>query len=216
MKLVQGALLVAMGAAAGSLSMMHRAEPTTEPIPSAVVEAPPAPEPVVDLLRRTASRVAVSSEVGDGVDLPSHLVDGRTATAWQSRSGELVGSWIAFRVPRETHVRRIGLYAGYDAISTSGDLFGMNHRIVRVLVRREGVTLADWHLDPGVRTMQTLDVDASGGDFKLEIAEVTAGTKREWNEVCVSELTVLGTAGPMLQDEKAPPVTVGSLIPLAP
>ena len=35
------------------------------------------PEPLVDLLRRSDALVAVSSEVGNGSDLPQHLVDGK-------------------------------------------------------------------------------------------------------------------------------------------
>lgn len=65
----------------------------------------------VNLLTSTPTTVAVSSTVANANILPEHLVDGKLATAWNSRTGELVGSWIAVRVPPDAKVKTIKLTA---------------------------------------------------------------------------------------------------------
>jgi len=192
---------------AGSDAAVNPATPDRTPS----TEAADTTEELVDLLHHSRCSIAVSSEVGNRTDLPAHLVDGRADTAWQGKTGDLVGAWIAFRVPADTRVRRIGIVAGYDSTSSHyGDLFEANVRIVRIVVRRDGAVIAEWRLDPDARAMQYLDTDLAGGDFKLEVAEVKTGTHKDWREVCVSELVVLGT-GEVETDAHTPLVDVGGL-----
>jgi len=88
----------------------------------------------------------------------------------------------------------------------------MNPRIRKVRVSRNGKVLATRQLDITARTLQDLPVDAAGGDFKLEVLEIAAGSKLGWREICVSELEVWGTppAGTGAAPTR-PTVRVGSL-----
>lgn len=73
---------------------------------------------LVDLLHSIACTVAVSSKVDNPKDFPEHLVDGKTETAWNSKTGDLHG-FIAFRVPAVARVRRVELTAGFDKVGPS-------------------------------------------------------------------------------------------------
>jgi hypothetical protein len=59
---------------------------------------------LVELLHATPALVAVSSRVDNPRDLPEFLVDGRAVTAWNGRTGDLVGGYMAFRVPADAVV----------------------------------------------------------------------------------------------------------------
>lgn len=173
--------------------------------------AEPAP-PQLELLHAAPATVAVSSTVANARILPAHLVDGDPATAWNSRTGDLVGAWIAFRVPRGARVTAIRMTAGFTAKDKQGDLFTMNARIREVRLYRDGALLGQHELDIEARSRQELAVNADGGDFKIEIAEIVPGTKPTWREVCVSELEVLGTLPAGSQPSRTNPVVrVGSL-----
>nr|MCU0685220.1 hypothetical protein [Polyangiaceae bacterium] len=64
-------------------------------------------------------------------DFPEHLIDGKPETAWNGKTGDLVGGWVAFRLPSGVRVRRIELSAGFDKVSSAGDLFTI--RVARIL-----------------------------------------------------------------------------------
>jgi hypothetical protein len=102
---------------------------------------------------------------------------------------------------------------GFVAKSKKGeDLFAMNHRISKVRVTRDGVSLLESALDPDGRGLQTIALDAPGGDFKIEVLAVKPGTMAKWRELVVSEINVFGTAGSAKRDAPAiPRVVVGSL-----
>ena len=121
------ALSVACAVAAAILlaaAVIERVKPTPEPValvidPGAPPEAtappdaaPAAPQPV-ELLHAVPSTVAVSSTVDNAAILPEHLVDRDLATAWNSRTGDTAGAWIAVRVPREVRVDQIRMSAGF-------------------------------------------------------------------------------------------------------
>src|SRR5262249_10093321 len=131
------------------------------PVPAAAAPldaAPAAPQPV-ELLHAVPSTVAVSSTVDNAAILPEHLVDRDLETAWNSRTGD-AAAWIAFRVPREVHVDRIRMSAGFTHRGPQGDLFTMNQRIAQVRVSRAGTVLLEKRLDPGSRNLQELPVAA--------------------------------------------------------
>jgi len=185
--------------------------PDTGPvvISSAVPEAAAAP---VDLLYATNAIVAVSSRVDNPRDVPDHLIDHREETAWNGRTGDLVGAWIAFRVPTDSHVDHILLSSGFDKVTAKEDLFVENQRVAKVRILRAGTLLKEAVLDTNERKPQKIDIDAAGGEFKIEIAAVVAGTKKDWREITVSELAVMGTPGKRLRAKPgAPLVRVGSL-----
>jgi len=166
-----------------------------------------------DLLHFTDARLGVSSKVDNPRDHAEHVADGKLDTAWNGKTGDLVGGWIGFRVPKDTRVRIIELTVGYVAKSKKGDdLFLMNHRIAKVRVTRDGKAVKEHTFDPENRGYQRITLDEAGGDFKLEVLEVKAGTKKEWRELVVSEIRVFGTAGSAkLADPIIPRVMVGGL-----
>jgi hypothetical protein len=168
------------------------------------VEAAPV---LVELLHDVECTVAVSSKVDNPKDFPEHLVDGKLETAWNSRTGDLHG-YIAFRTPRRARVRRIELTAGFD----KGDLFTKNHRIRRVRVSREGTLLTEATLDPEERGFQKIEVDAEGGDFRVDVLETVAGSEKKWKELTVSELRVWGLAnGAPPNPRHLPAMAIGGL-----
>lgn len=170
----------------------------------------PAP---VNLLTAVPTTVAVSSTVDSAQILPAHLVDGDLKTAWNSRSGDLTGAWIAFRVPAGARVTSIKMTAGYTHVHPKlGDLFTQNARIKKVRVSRGGKLLREVALDPQSRALQEIAVNAPGGDFEIAVAEIVPGSKTTWREACVSELEVWGTPPPgSAPKQQAPAVRVASL-----
>lgn len=186
------------------------------PLAAEELRASPAARPPassVELLHAApAAAVAVSSAVANGADRPAHLVDGKLATAWNSRPGDLVGAWIAFRVPREATVASIRLTAGYSHRSQKGDLFAMNHRLTRLRLERDGKELGVVVLDPGARGLQEVKLSQRGGTFRLTVLETAAGTKPRWREVCVSELEVWGQLAKGTKPvRRVPVVALGAL-----
>ena len=165
-----------------------------------------------DLLHTTEARLAVSSTVANPHDRAEHIADGRLDTAWNGKTGDLVGAWFGFRVPQATRVRIIELTVGYAATSKRGeDLFAANHRIARVRVSRDGKALFEHAFDPDVREYQPITLDEAGGDFRIDVLAVKAGTRPEWRELVISELRVFGIAGSAKQAvESAPRVRVGA------
>lgn len=164
---------------------------------------------LVDLLWMTNAKVAVSSRVSNPRDVPLHIADHKPETAWNGKTGDLAGAWIAFRVPKDAHVDHILISAGFDKKTDKEDLFLANHRITRLRLTHDGAKMRDVDLDPAVRTPQRIDVGASGGDYKLEVLAVAAGSHAGWRELTVSELAVLGTSTRMrARDRVGPPIVV--------
>ncbi len=164
----------------------------------------------VNLLTSTPTTVAVSSTVANANILPEHLVDGKLSTAWNSRTGELVGSWIAVRVPPDAKVKTIKLTAGFTQKDKRlGDLFTQNPRIKRVRISQGGNVIAEKALDTANRGLQEIPVDIPGGDFEIRVLEVELGTKKAWRETCVSELQVWGTVPKIVKSK--PSVRIRSL-----
>ncbi len=175
-----------------------------------VASAQPVPSPApVNLLVSGPSTIAVSSTVANAAILPQHLADGKLDTAWNSRTGELVGSWIAVRVPAAAQVTALKLTVGFTRKDKQGDLFTMNPRIKKIRVSKDGKVVGVYALDPERRTLQDVPLTLAGGDFKIEIVEIVAGTKRTWREISVSELEVWGTQAAPVKKTR-PNVLVGS------
>jgi hypothetical protein len=169
------------------------------------------PDPIVDLLHTVDSTVAVSSKVDNPHDYPEHLVDGRPDTAWNGKTGDLTG-WIAFRVPKSVKVVRIEMTPGFDKVGPKGDLFTMNHRIKKVRISRQGQLVKEATLNVEKRSLQAIDIDAPGGDFKIDILETLPGSQKSWRELTVSELRVWGRPGGAPENRAhIPKMAIGSL-----
>ena len=167
---------------------------------------------LVSLLAWTDARVAVSSTVDNPHDFPEHLIDRDPDTAWNSRTGDLAG-FILFRIPKDAHVDRIRITAGFDHVGKDGrDLFTANHRIKRVRIARDGLTLKEVALDVKRRDLQSIAIDSPGGDYQISVLETVAGSNTAWRELVVSELEVLGDPGvARLAKAHTPRVRVGAL-----
>jgi hypothetical protein len=185
--------------------------PMPAPMPApAVPKQAPAPPQAIDLLHAVPMRVAVSSVVANAAHSPFDLVDGDLATAWNAHTGD-AKAWVAFRVPPSTHVERVRMTAGFTGKGPEGDYFPMNLRIRRVRVWHDGVALREVDLDPESRALQDVPIDANGGDYKLEVVTTTPGTRKDWREICVSELQVIGKPPPGMKAHDQLELVVGSL-----
>lgn len=185
--------------------------------PQATPETKPTAPASENLLHTVPAKVAVSSKVANPKDFPEFLVDGKLSTAWNGKTGDLVGGAIAFRVPKDAHVATIRLTVGYDATSKTGeDLFTANHRIAEVAVERDGAKLRSFTLDPEKRGLQSLRIDGPGGDYRIVVEKTAPGSKKAWRELVVSELEVLGTPGRDVLAHAGPPTVVVGTLDTAP
>lgn len=151
------------------------------------------PAAPVDLVHHLGLVLSVSSTVGNGRDLPAHLIDGDLNTAWSSRTGELAGARVSVSLPDDAEVTAIALTAGLTR-TTPQDLFRMNPRVARVEISRDGVVLREAALDVENPGLQTLPVSGRGGRWSVRVREVRPGTRPAWREVSLSELRVMGRA----------------------
>ncbi|MCB9594709.1 MAG: hypothetical protein H6719_18460 [Sandaracinaceae bacterium] len=186
--------------------------------PEEVVEALPTPAlPEVDLLHAAPARVSVSTVYRDNAEQVARMVDGDLATAWNSRTGDLVGAWIEVEVPAEATVRALAITPGFVRRSDTADLFTGNHRIARVRVTAfdggVATTVGESPLDVESRDLVEVPVGRAGGRFRVEVLETRPGTREDWREICVSELRVLGALAGATPGEATPQTSVGALGP---
>jgi hypothetical protein len=177
--------------------------PTPEPVAEPAVAPPAAP---VDLLHAIPTQVRASTALGDNVAQIERMFDGDPASAWNSKSEDLVGSFVEVRLPPDAQVTAIGLTSGFTRVRDGRDLFHGNQRIQRVRVLRDDVEVGRYPLDIETMELQRLPVTGPGGTYRIEILEVLAGTQATWRETCISELRIEGTA---------PNATAGSTRPTA-
>ena len=208
-RIVGSAFAIALIAVGCKKETPDRAAPP-QPVPATPAPADATAPQAEELLHRVPMRVAVSSAVANGAYSPFDLVDGELATAWNSRTGE-ARPWIAFRVPPSTHVERVRMTVGFTRNGPEGDYFTMNRRIKKVRVWHDGVSRGEVALDPESRALQDVPIDANGGDYRIEIIETVPGTRKDWREVCVSELDVLGRPPPGMKPHDELELLVGSL-----
>jgi hypothetical protein len=213
------ALLVACGQSAQPES----AEPSREPVEmaptpddSTPVEPEPAEQPQaeatpVDLLRSVRTDLAVSSVYRDQAIQTARLVDGDLETAWNSRTGELAGAWIEARIPASATVTSIALTAGFTKVNDGTDLFTGNHRVSRIRVLRDGTEVGSFALNVESRELQSFDLRGPGGVYRIEVAEVVAGSRSSWREICISELRIFGTDPGAREGARLPQFGVGAL-----
>jgi hypothetical protein len=180
-----------------------------------VADAAPRPAPAlknVNLLYLVPARIAVSSAVRNPHDFPEYLVDNHLETAWNSRTGDLVGGWIDFQIPNDAKVRDVELTCGYSRVKGKDDLFLQNHRISRIELIRDGQSLGEFPLDVNQRGLQRIAVSGPGGTYRILVKSTVPGTRSDWRELAVSELRVMGDPGKDLRPpEERIQVAVGGL-----
>ena len=155
------------------------------------IDAPTAP---VELLHSYLSFVEVSSHVMNKTIKPEHLVDKDFNTAWNSKTGELVGAWLDVRVSGGAAIHEIKLTVGHTGKGPKGeDYFSMNPRITMLSVLDGPKVLASAPLDPNERGLQSVKLPTPhAGTVRLRIDAIVMGTKKTWKEVCISELEAWG------------------------
>jgi hypothetical protein len=185
----------------------------TGPAPSVRAVAPSLGP--VNLLQQTSTRIAVSSTVDNPTNRPDHLRDGVLGTAWNSRTGDLKGAWIAIRLAPGAAAQELKITAGYDD-PKHPDYFAANHRITKLRLWRDGVNVLEAELQPEQRGLQTVRLPASAAvanskevEWKIEIVDVLPGSKKAWREICVSELELWGIAAGKPSPTFQPPILVG-------
>ena len=165
---------------------------TPSAVPDDAANAGAAPVRHVDLLRFMPMTVRVSSSVANPKILPAHLVDRDLKTAWNSATGQLVGSWIEIVIPPGAEVTELRVTSGFTALGPKGeDYFTMNPRIKQLHITDNGPTRTV-ALDIDQRGLQTIAVSASV-DLRIEIAEIVPGSNKAWREASMSELELWGT-----------------------
>ncbi|RYZ59728.1 MAG: hypothetical protein EOP08_15275, partial [Proteobacteria bacterium] len=157
-----------------------------------------------NLLELVPSKIAVSSTVQNPRDFPEHLMDGNLETAWNGKTGDLVGGSIRFKVPADAKIAYVEMTAGYSRV-TDVDLFTANHRIVKLRISHDGKPLREHTLDPDVRDLQRIPIDTAGGEIELKVLETLPGTNEKWRELVVSELRVVGEPGKERRKQDEPP-----------
>jgi hypothetical protein len=169
------------------------------------------PPAAIELLHAVDARVTVSSRVDNARIKPEHLVDRDLQTAWNSRTGDLVGAWIEIELPPKVVAKQIRMTIGHTSKGPRHeDWFTMNPRIHRVGVTSGGVGLAAHTFDLGKRDLQTIDLGDKGSNkIRIEVQDIEPGSKKAWREICVSELEVWGTAPPeLVHPDRAPQLAV--------
>ena len=180
--------------------------PRPEPVLVPAIPTADAGTPLVELLHAVPTVVRVSSQVQNAAIKPEHLVDHDLDTAWNSRTGELAGSWIQVTLPAGAKVDHLAMTAGHTGHGPKGeDYFTMNPRITKVSVLRGDQVLGTFKLDPSKRELQTLPVHGED-TLRIRVDGVVLGTKKTWRETCVSELEVWGTLPPGAQAQPLKPV----------
>lgn len=158
--------------------------PPPQPVP-VVIDAPPG-------LIELEATLTVSSQVKNPRILPQHLVDHDMKTAWNSRTGQLVGSWIDITVPKNARIHELRLTVGHTGRGPRGeDYFTMNPRIHKVSVLADGEPAGTFALDIDKRDLQTFAVHAQH-TVRIEVEAIEPGSKPNWREVSISELEVWG------------------------
>lgn len=188
-----------------------------ERAPAQTGSPPAAPAtPAVDLLHAVSAEVAVSSVYRDQASQAAHLVDGDAETAWNSRTGELVGAFIEVRLPANVEVESVALIPGFARVRGDNDLFLGNHRVARVRVLRDGAEVGTFPVDTSSRTLVRLPVRGGGGVYRIEVTEVLPGSRPSWQETCISELAIFGRAPDARAGSRLPRTGVGTLPPPRP
>lgn len=230
MRILLALLVLALGCGGGGATETHeaaanrseatsdrvRATPSTQTTQTSEPRAEPAAQaprdddaaPSLDLLHAVPATVVVSSAYRDEARQAPRLVDGDLESAWNSRTGDLVGAWVEFQLPVEATVREVLLTVGFPRQQGALDLFTANQRIAEVRVSRGETTIGTFPLDVTSRELQRIAVSGDGGIYRITVTRVTAGSRSDWREAIISELRVMGTAAGAAEGAHTPSVRV--------
>ena len=149
---------------------------------------------MVNLFRAVRTSITVSSRVSNAKIKLEHLVDRDMNTAWNSRTGDLVGAWLDISIPDTAFAKELRLTVGHTGKGPKGeDYFTMNPRISKVRVTYYGKPAGTFDLDVDKRELQTIPLPSLNAPLRIEVLAIKPGSKAKWRETCISELEVWGT-----------------------
>jgi hypothetical protein len=200
-------VMLAVAACGGKKEAPKQDQPAAAPVVlGSGSAAPDAASGPVELLHAYIGFVEVSSHVMNKTIKPEHLVDRDLETAWNSRTGELVGAWLDVSVPGGA-IEELRLTVGHTGTGPKGeDYFAMNPRIKAVSLLDGETVLAKVTLDPEKRALQTIKLPAPIARVRIRVDEIVPGSKKSWREVCISELEAWGKPPPDATPSKRVPV----------
>lgn len=184
-------------------------------VDAVVVDAAPLPRPEHrggNLTDEDGTVIAVSSTSASAEHRATDLIDDSDNSSWHSRANDLVGAWIAFRVPPTTVVDSVELVVG--DVGPGARRFVAHPRVKRVHVTRLApkADLGSFDLDVEQREPQAIVLNQPGGDFRITVTDVVPGTDTSATELVIPDLAIWGTSVPH-KGRKLPAsvVKVGSL-----
>jgi hypothetical protein len=167
---------------------------------SAVKTVPAVPPPIdggttpamVELLHATPSTIRVSSRVANKAIVPAQIADHDFSTAWNSRTGDLVGAWVDVAVPG-AQIVELRFTVGHTGKGSHGeDYFTMNPRIRKVTLLDGKTQLVTAALDIAKRELQNVRLPKPLAHVRLRVDDVAPGSRPSWREVCISEIEAWG------------------------
>ncbi len=162
-------------------------EPAPEP------EPPQIPTSLVDLLHVGGARVAASSVYEGNLSQVARLVDGDVETAWNGETGELQPV-LAIELPEGRVGSAIELIPGYAKAGRNLDLFTANLRVREIEVVQASGETSRHTLDIESRELQRIEFpEGLSSSFLIRVVSTEPGSRRDFREVCISELRVMGT-----------------------
>ncbi len=161
-------------------------EPTPEPEPEPTPEPEPKPEPEPEGMGRPIKSVTSSRHYPKHP--PTHLIDGRLDTAWQSRRRRKRKLWVEVDLGIEQTVAALELANGCQAEGQ----FELNARARVVHVIFDGGKTIPVELDPSVQGFVRFDLEPRTTRYvRVRLRRYQWGSKYH-RDVCLSEIRVFG------------------------
>lgn len=169
--------------------------PRETPPEAAITPEAPAPNaPLIDLLQVEPRQLTASSVYRDDLTQVERLTDGDFETAWNSQTMEPGADEpvvLTFVLPENAQLQTVMLTVGYTKLNRGRDLFVQNLRIRHARIVH-GAETFEADLDIDERGLQTIPVNGSGGEWRIEFTAWEPGEREDYRELCVSELRVMG------------------------
>ena len=141
--------------------------------------------------------VTVSSELnpfGENTYRGSNLLDGDPTTCWSEGSeGDGRGEWVQIRFPTPRAVRRVRVINGY----AKGRRWAQNSRVKRLSIRLSNGASYNWSLRDTQEWQEiVLPSSVNTRYVLLTIEDVYPGSRSDWQDASLSELSVDNVAPP--------------------
>ncbi len=145
-----------------------------------------------NLVHRLEGLSATASSSGRDYP-PANAIDGDTATCWsEAENTGCLGQWLQVEFPAETHITRIGIYAGYGKPHRLyGSLYWLNNRLRQVeAVFSDGTTRTLEFPDEQRRHFFTFNPPVFTRWVRFVVRGYYEGAL--WDDLCISEIEFWG------------------------